>query len=173
MRTTLSPFVIFRIGCQLPAKKNGNKVSWDNLTTFSVPVIIWLKSTFRSEDKRSLRNHLRKYFVFLGALFTLSLPLLAGCATKDDKWPVTTVAWIKHHQGDFVVDEVPATLVGKVTHQYGRYIYFFFDGTGKIQLYSEIQLPEGKPIVVKGNVDEDSFNVTSWHSADKPDENRK
>jgi hypothetical protein len=143
------------------------------MTAFSVPVIIWPMVTFGSQDKRSLKNHLLKYFAILGAFFTLSLPLLAGCGPKDDKWPVTTVAWIKHHQEDFVRDEVPATLVGKVTHQYGRYIYFFYDGTGKIQLYSEIQLPAGKSIVVRGKVDEDSFNVTSWRPADKPGEYRK
>jgi uncharacterized protein YdeI (BOF family) len=68
---------------------------------------------------------------------------------------------------------VPATLVGKVTQQYGRYIYFFFDGTGNIQLYSEIELPAGKSIVVRGKIDEDSFNVTSWRPADKPGEYRK
>jgi uncharacterized protein YdeI (BOF family) len=129
--------------------------------------------TFRSEDQRSLENHWLKYFAILGVFFTLSLPLLAGCATKNEKWPVTTVAWIKHHQEDFVREEVPATLVGKVTQQFGRYIYFFFDGTGNIQLYSEIQLPAGESIAVRGNVDEDSFNVTSWRPADRQGENRK
>ena len=143
------------------------------MNAFSVPVNIWPMVTFGFEDKRSLKNHLLKYFAILGAFFTLSLPLLAGCATKDDKWPVTTVAWIKHHQEDFVRDEVPATLVGKVTQQYGRYIYFFFDGTGKIQIYSEIQLPAEKSIAVRGNIDEDSFIVTSWRPAEKSGECRK
>ena len=49
----------------------------------------------------------------------------------------------------------------------------FFDGTGKIQLYSEIQLPAGEAIIVRGKIDEDSFNVTSWCPVDKPGEYRK
>ena len=120
-----------------------------------------------------MRTTLSQYLTILGALFALSLPLFAGCAAKDGKWPATTVAWIKHHQEDYVRDEVPATLTGKVTQQYGRYIYHFFDGTGKIQLYSEIQLPAGEAIIVRGKIDEDSFNVTSWCPVDKPGEYRK
>ena len=126
-----------------------------------------------SKSREYALNAFPKYFAFLGAFFTLSLPLIAGCGSKDDKWPVTTVAWIKHHQADFVRDEVPATLAGKVTQQYGRYIYCFFDGTGNIQLYSEIQLPVGESIAVRGDIDEDSFNVTCWRPVDIPGEFQK
>ena len=131
------------------------------------------KMRIAAKDMRPLKNRTLQYFAILGALFTLSLPLLAGPDPKDEKWTLTTVAWIKHHQTDFVLDEVSARLVGKVIHQYGRYIYFFFDGTGKIQLYSEIQLPTGKSIVVRGNIDENSFNVISWSPANKPGEHQK
>ncbi len=84
---------------------------------------------------------------------------------------VTSIAWIvaRDKDDDIGVDDRYAVLVGKVTEKYKDETYFFTDGTGTIQLDSELKLPVGKPIVVRGNIDQAylgigklELEVSSW-----------
>ena len=73
--------------------------------------------------------------------------------TKDH---VSSIAWItaKDKDDDIGVDDRYIVLVGKVTEKYKEETYTFTDGTGTIQLDSDIELPIGKTIVVRGNIDQ-------------------
>ena len=88
--------------------------------------------------------------------------------TKDH---VSSVAWVQERDkaDDIGVDDRYVVLVGKVTSKYKDETYIFSDGTGTIQLDSEIKLPIGVPIVVRGNIDQAflgigklEVDVTSW-----------
>ena len=80
----------------------------------------------------------------------------------QNKWHLTTVAWLAHHQEQFVLDTAPATLIGRISKQYEKFTYIFFDGTGTMELYSDTQLPLNKSIVVRGDFDEGTLIVKSW-----------
>ena len=88
--------------------------------------------------------------------------------TKDH---VSSIAWIvaRDNDDDIGVDDRYVVLVGKVTQKYKDETYFFTDGTGTIQLDTELKLPIGKPIVVRGNIDQAflgigklEVEVSSW-----------
>jgi uncharacterized protein YdeI (BOF family) len=83
---------------------------------------------------------------------------------------VTSIRWIRDHETDFVLDSQPATLIGRVVRRYGGFLYLFSDGTGTIELYSEISLPPKTPIVIRGEIDETTFDVESWRPTDKAGE---
>lgn len=103
--------------------------------------------------------------------------LIGAAALKADENPnitkdhVTSIAWIqaKDKADDIGVDDRYAVLVGKVTEKIKDETYLFSDGTGTIQLDSEIKLPVGKTIVVRGNIDQAflgigklELEVSSW-----------
>jgi uncharacterized protein YdeI (BOF family) len=98
--------------------------------------------------------------LLLVGLATLSLAGLT--ALKADENPnktkdhVSSIAWIeaKDKADDIGVDDRYVVLVGKVTKQIKEETYLFTDGTGTIQLDSEIKLPVGKKIAVRGNIDQ-------------------
>jgi hypothetical protein len=122
-----------------------------------------------------------RQLALLGLLLGLARMLPADEATTGggmgdpahSRWHLTSIQWIREHQEDFVLEERPATLIGRATKQYGRYTYIFTDGTGSIQLYSEIVLPVGKSIVVRGEIDETSLVVSSWRPVEKIGEDQK
>jgi uncharacterized protein YdeI (BOF family) len=80
----------------------------------------------------------------------------------QNKWHLTTVAWLAHHQEQFVLDTAPATLIGRISKQYEKFTYIFSDGTGTMELYSDTQLPLNTSIVVRGDFDEGTLIVKSW-----------
>lgn len=116
-------------------------------------------------------------------LFLAALQILPANETPEgdvdpggpagNRWHLTSVAWIAHHLTTFVYEEQPVALVGKVTRAYGHFIYIFNDGTGHIELYSEISLPVGEAIVIRGAMDEDTINVSSWRPVGKIGDYRK
>jgi len=100
-----------------------------------------------------------KKLLFVG----LTVLSVTGLATlKADENPnrtkdhVSSIAWIqaKDKADDIGVDDRYVVLVGKVTKQVKDETYIFTDGTGTIQLDSEIKLPVGKKIAVRGNIDQ-------------------
>ena len=90
------------------------------------------------------------------------LSLFGAAAVKADQNPnntkdhVSSIAWIvaRDKDDDIGVDDRYVVLVGKVTEKYKEETYVFTDGTGTIQLDSEIKLPVGKTIAVRGNIDQ-------------------
>lgn len=78
------------------------------------------------------------------------------CSNKDR---VTSIRWIESVQHDLDADDCYVVLVGKITKKYKDETYFFTDGTGTIQLDSEIDLPVGKNIVVRGRIDQAFLSV--------------
>ncbi|HUB66105.1 MAG TPA: hypothetical protein VL981_01315 [Candidatus Methylacidiphilales bacterium] len=110
------------------------------------------------------------------SLATLSLFGLTALKAADEnpnntKDHVSSIAWIveRDKADDIGVDGRYAVLIGKVTQKYKDETYFFEDGTGTIQLDSEIELPIGKTIVVRGDIDQAflgigklELNVKSW-----------
>jgi uncharacterized protein YdeI (BOF family) len=100
-----------------------------------------------------------KKLLFVG-LTTLSLVGIS--ALKADENPnhtkdhVSSIAWIvaRDNDDDIGVDDRYVVLVGKVTQKIKDETYLFSDGTGTIQLDSEIKLPVGTTIAVRGNIDQ-------------------
>ena len=93
---------------------------------------------------------------------------------NDRKWHVTTIAWIKANQNDLDRDDDRVALIGQVTQKHSDHIYFFRDDTGTIELDSDIDLPVGKNIVVRGHIDQAflhigplQVDVKSWRPSDK------
>lgn len=78
------------------------------------------------------------------------------CSNKDR---VTSIRWIESVQHDLDTDDCYVVLVGKITEKYKDETYFFTDGTGTIQLDSDIDLPVGKTIVVRGHIDQAFLSV--------------
>ena len=100
----------------------------------------------------------------------------AGTGEPDAKnWKLTTIAWIKANENDLDQDNRAVAVIGKVTQKHDGDTYFFTDGTGQIELDSDIELPVGKTIVVRGRVDQAflhigplEINVDSWRPVAKP-----
>lgn len=111
---------------------------------------------------------MKKLVLILTALLTLSgvSALNAGdasicngkspCSNKDK---VTSIRWIESVQHDLDADDCYVVLVGKITEKYKDETYFFTDGTGTIQLDSDIDLPVGKNIVVRGRIDQAFLSI--------------
>ena len=106
-----------------------------------------------------------------------ALSFFGTAALKADENPntakdhVTSIAWIvaRDNDDDIGVDDRYAVIIGKVTQKYKDETYFFDDGTGTIQLDTDIKLPVGKPIVVRGKIDQAflgigklELDVKSW-----------
>ncbi|MDX2226868.1 MAG: NirD/YgiW/YdeI family stress tolerance protein [Verrucomicrobiae bacterium] len=83
--------------------------------------------------------------------------LTAGSLTGDpdnNKWKITTVQWIKGTKNQLKDDDRYAVLIGKVTKKIDGDTYLFNDGTGTIELDSDIDLPVDSNIVVRGHIDQ-------------------
>ena len=100
-----------------------------------------------------------------------------GECPDSNKWKVTTVRWIQDHENDLDTDYKFVALVGKVTKQHDGDTYFFTDATGTIELDSDIKLPVGENIVVRGEIDQAflhigplELNVESWRHVSKKGE---
>ncbi len=101
-----------------------------------------------------------------------------GCSDPEgNKWKVTSIKWIKANEDDLDKDNKFVALVGKVTKQHDSDTYFFTDGTGTIELDSDIKLPVGETIVVRGRIDQAflhigplEVNVDSWRHGGKEGE---
>lgn len=108
------------------------------------------------------------------------------CATKcpSDKvcyqapcgnpWKIASVKWVLSHD-KWAVDGKKIVLIGKVVKKDDEDTYFLDDGTGLIELDSDIALPVGKRVVVHGKIDyaffgerNTQFNVTEWRLESKP-----
>lgn len=113
----------------------------------------------------------------LFACLTLLSLIGTASAVKADENPnntkdhVSSIAWVqaRDKDDDIGVDDRYVVLIGKVTQQIKDETYSFTDGTGTIQLDSDIKLPVGKTIAVRGNIDQAflgigklEVDVTSW-----------
>lgn len=107
---------------------------------------------------------------------SISFHARAVAGEPDAKnWKLTTVGWIKSTENDLDQDNRSVAVIGKVTQKHNGDTYFFTDGTGTIELDSDIELPVGKTIVVRGRVDQAflhigplEINVDSWRPVAKP-----
>ena len=117
---------------------------------------------------------------FILSISVLSLVLGFAFYTKADhqdpdsnKWKIASVRWIQENSDkDFKdVDAKYVVLIGKVTDRIDEDTYMLSDGTGSIVLDVDdgIELPVGKRVVVRGDIDEAfwdvgelELNVHSW-----------
>jgi len=76
----------------------------------------------------------------------------------SNKWHITTVKWIKGTHNSLKDDERYVVLLGKITQKIDGDTYILNDGTGVIELDSDIELPVGKNIVVRGLIDQAWLN---------------
>ncbi len=116
------------------------------------------------------------------AIFTLMvLPSKMIMASEDpdsNRYHITSVRWIVSTQDNLDDDDRYVVLCGKVTKTEGDETYWFNDGTGTIKLDSEShlgKLPVGKPIVIRGRIDQDfsgigtlEVDVRSWRNEPAP-----
>jgi uncharacterized protein YdeI (BOF family) len=100
-------------------------------------------------------------------VFVIAQNLVAGGAkaTKYDKdpdsnkWHITTVRWIKGTHNDLKNDDRYVVLIGKITKKIDGDTYLLNDDTGTVELDSDIELPQGKYIVVRGVIDQAWLNM--------------
>lgn len=82
----------------------------------------------------------------------------------SNKWHITTVKWIKGTHNALKHDDRYVVLIGKIVKQVDGDTYLLDDGTGVIELDSDIELPSDKLIVVRGLIDQAWLNMgTSDH----------
>ena len=93
----------------------------------------------------------------------LSLGSVAVLNANDNpdsnKYHLTTVAWVQSIQNGLDNDNKYVVLEGKVTKQLDDDSYQFSDGTGSIELDSDIKLPVGTKIIVRGEVDQAFLHI--------------
>ena len=122
---------------------------------------------------------------FILSISVLSLVLGFAFYMKADhqdpdsnKWKIASVRWIQENSDkDFKdVDAKYVVLIGKVTDRIDEDTYMLSDGTGSIVLDVDdgIELPVGKRVVVRGDIDEAfwdvgelELNVHSWRLENK------
>jgi len=114
------------------------------------------------------------------AIFALTaLPAKMVQASEDpgaNKYHITSVRWIHSTKENWDDDDRYVVLCGTVTKKKDSETYWFTDGTGTIKLDSEKKLPVGKPIVIRGRVDQNwlgiwgtlEVDVRSWRSEPAP-----
>ncbi len=98
----------------------------------------------------------------LAGLVALSLVGTNSVVQAHDENPnnikdhVTSIRWIqaRDKDDDIGVDQRWVVLVGKVDKVIKDHVYLFSDGTGTIQLDSDVKLPVGESIVVRGEIDQ-------------------
>lgn len=97
----------------------------------------------------------------LAALALIALTNKVVQASEDpdsNKYHLTSIRWIESTKDNIDDDDRYVVLCGKVTGTKNDESYIFEDGTGTIVLDSaDFKLPIGKPIVVRGRVDQDYF----------------
>ena len=127
---------------------------------------------------KSLMN---KYSVHLLGLVAAASLFTAFSAVAHDenpdgnKWKQTTIRWVVQNENNLDKDYKFVALVGTISKKLDSDTYLFSDGTGTIELDSDIVLPVGKPIVVRGEIDQAylhigplEINVDSWRPVSKP-----
>jgi len=100
--------------------------------------------------------------------------LNASDSPDSNKYHLTTVKWVEGIQNGLDNDYKYVVLEGKVTKKLDDDSYQFSDGTGTIELDSDIELPVGTKIIVRGEVDQAfmhigplEINVDSWRHDNK------
>ncbi|MES2309508.1 MAG: NirD/YgiW/YdeI family stress tolerance protein [Verrucomicrobiota bacterium] len=95
-------------------------------------------------------------------------------APCGNQWKIASVKWVLSHDS-LKVDGKKVVLVGKITKKQDEDTYFLNDGTGTIELDSDINLPVGQEVVVHGRIDyaffgerRTQFNVHAWRLASEP-----
>ncbi len=77
----------------------------------------------------------------------------------SNKWHITTVKWIKGTHNALKDDDRFVVLIGKVIKKTNGDSYLLDDDTGIIELDSDLDLPIGKYIVVRGLIDQAWLNM--------------
>ena len=78
---------------------------------------------------------------------------------NSNKWHITTVKWIKGTHNALKDDDRYVVLIGKIVKKVDEDTYLLDDDTGIIELDSDIELPVGKYIVVRGLIDQAWLNL--------------
>jgi uncharacterized protein YdeI (BOF family) len=114
----------------------------------------------------------------LAAFAIMTLPtntVKASEAPESNKYHITTVRWIKATDNSLDEDERYVVLCGTVTKKEGDETYWLNDGTGTVKLDSEKKLPVGKPIVIRGHIDQawlgwgsQEVDVRTWRNEPAP-----
>ena len=112
------------------------------------------------------KNLMNKHTSFLlglvaaAALFTTFSATASNEENPDsNKWKQTTVRWVIQNENDLDKDYKFVALVGKITKKLDSDTYLFTDGTGTIELDSDINLPVGTNIVVRGEIDQAYLHI--------------
>ena len=130
------------------------------------------------------------FFVMKKFILSISMfALILGFASRvvadhqdpdTNKWKIASIAWVKANTevDSRDIDDKWVVLIGKVTERVDEDTYRLDDGTGSILLDVKdgIELPVGKRVVVRGNVDEAywdagelEINIQSWRLESKQD----
>jgi len=110
------------------------------------------------------------------ALMALPSKMVQASGDPDsNRYHISTIRWITSTKENWDHDDRYVVLCGKVTKKEGDETYWFTDGTGTVKLDSEKKLPVGKPIVIRGRIDQDWFgwgtlevDVRSWRNEPAP-----
>lgn len=99
------------------------------------------------------------------------------CCTQDpdcNQWKIATVKWVNSKES-WKTDDKEVVLIGKIVKKQDEDTYLLDDGTGVIELDSDLALPEGKRVVVHGRIDyafigerATEFNVRAWRLESQP-----
>ena len=101
-----------------------------------------------------------KHLLFIGiaTIALVGIPALKASDENPDKTKdhVSSIRWViaRDKDDDISVDQRYVVLVGKVTKKIHDDTYIFSDGTGKIQLDSDVKLPVGETIAIRGEIDQ-------------------
>ena len=85
--------------------------------------------------------------------------LNASDSPDSNKYHLTTIAWVQTIQNGLDNDNKYVVLEGKVTKKLDDDSYQFSDGTGTIELDSDVDLPVGAKIIVRGEVDQAFLHI--------------
>lgn len=122
--------------------------------------------------------YLMGYVIILVVLCTTpSLSLARNENPDSNVWKFTTVRWVIANELNTGADDKQISLAGKVTSQLNGDTYLFYDGTGMIQLDSDISLPVGKQVIISGKIDQPflqsaplQINVNNYQLGDRMEE---
>lgn len=99
--------------------------------------------------------------IALGALISAGA-VQAGKMDGDpsnNKWHITSIKWIKSTDNRLKDDDRWVVLCGRVTKKIDGDTYLFSDGTGTIELDSDLPLPSDRRIVIGGHIDQAWLNA--------------
>ena len=124
-----------------------------------------------------------KKFLLYSIVMAFAIGLIPSLHAENgdpdaNKWKIATISWIKENSNKEYknIDAKWVVLIGKVTERIDEDTYRLNDGTGNITLDVEdgIELPVGKRVVVRGEIDEAywdigkiELNVESWRPESK------